>query len=135
MKPNNDYSVKFKMLCHKDAISKTLDKITGEITEIDPEIPDLDFCLEIAAREILANAIEHGCENSEQEIEIELQVNVSRVKLAVKDPGKGFEPENVNLNDMPIWEEKGRGLAMVNEVADGISFNETGNKVTVNFRN
>ncbi len=131
---SNDHSVKFTMPAQKEAISDTLNEITAEIAKIDPEIPDLDFCLEMAVREMLANAIEHGCKNSEQKIEITLQVNTNRVKLSVRDPGKGFNCEKINMAEMPGLEEKGRGLTMIKQAVDEMHFNETGNKITVYFK-
>lgn len=131
---SKDSTFKFKMPCQEDAIAGILHEITTEIAKVDPEISDLEFRVEMAVREMLANAIEHGCKSSEQEIYIELQTSVSRVKIAVKDPGEGFDFDRANLNDMPVMEEKGRGLAMVNEAVDEIKFNETGNKITVYFR-
>lgn len=129
----NDHSVNFNIPCQKQSIAEVLEKISIEIARVDPDITDLDFRLEMAVREMLANAIEHGCETYEQEIEIELEATGSRVKIAVEDPGKGFDCEKVNLNDMPVLEEKGRGLAMINEAADEINFNEAGNRITVYF--
>ena len=64
---------------------------------------------------------------------VKLKIKKDKLILSVKDPGRGFEWEKCNLEAEVSFEEKGRGLKMINEVVDELEFNKSGNKITVCF--
>ena len=131
----------FKIPCKSEAISDFLENVFTILERENHGIENLNFRFELAAREMLANAIEHGClealENgfSRKEIEIlvVLKIKKEEIVFSVKDCGKGFEWTNYDFDEMPNLEERGRGLKMVNNVVDRIEFNNSGNKITVYF--
>ena len=134
MENNKIHSLKFTIPCKSEAVLNTIQKIILEVEKRNPNNPDLSFRMEVAEREMLANAFKHGCcENEKGEIKIELVFYSDRVKLRVKDSGEGFEYKNINLNSLPIFKETGRGLFMINKVADKIEFNEKGNAISAYF--
>jgi serine/threonine-protein kinase RsbW len=129
----------FKIECRADEISPLLEKAFSELDKSVENSSEIMFKLELAAREMLANAIEHGCalaaENAENlRIRIGLVISADELFFKVEDPGPGFDWENYDLDKMPKFEEKGRGLKMINQVSDQIKFNSTGNKITAVFK-
>ena len=122
---------KLIMSCQREELKDILEEIFFSVDRIGPEISELNFRIEMAVREMLANAIEHGCESSQQHIEVTMLITLSCVKITVKDPGEGFCCKNIDLCDMPVMSEKGRGLAMINNAVDEIYYNDSGNEITV----
>jgi len=53
--------------------------------------------------------------------------------LSVKDNGVGFDWQNYGLGTADKFAESGRGLSIVSQLVDDLSFNEIGNKVTAAF--
>ncbi|RCW60293.1 ATP-binding protein [Halanaerobium sp. ST460_2HS_T2] len=133
---------KFKIGCKAAEISQLIEKIFMVIEGSSISAEELKFNLEIAAREMLANAIEHGCalaaeKSSRTEkmgIKVMLKVSGKTLKLTVEDPGPGFDWVKYDLETMPVFEEKGRGLKMIYQVSDQLKFNSTGNEITAIFK-
>jgi serine/threonine-protein kinase RsbW len=67
-------------------------------------------------------------------IRIGLFIGAEELIFKVEDPGPGFDWENYDLDKMPKFAEKGRGLKMINQVSDQIKFNQAGNKITACFK-
>jgi serine/threonine-protein kinase RsbW len=136
---NSKLKKDFKIECRADEISPLLEKVFSELEKSVENSSEIMFKLELAAREMLANAIEHGCalaaENAENlRIRIGLVISADELFFKVEDPGPGFDWENYDLDKMPKFEEKGRGLKMINQVSDKMKFNSTGNKITAVFK-
>ena len=129
----------YKINCQAAEIADLLNEIFKKIRQEIEESSEIEFKLEMAAREILANAIEHGCslaaENKEDSddlrIEVELKLKKESLSFQVRDPGPGFDWKSYDLTTMPRFEEKGRGLKMINKVADKMEFNQQGNIITI----
>lgn len=132
----------FKIGCRADEITPLLEKVFSELDDSVENSSEITFKLELAAREMLANAIEHGCalatENcggSENlKIKIKLLVKADELTFKVEDPGPGFDWLNYDLTEMPKFDEKGRGLKMINQVSDQMKFNSVGNEITAVFK-
>ncbi len=125
----------FKMNCCKKAFTETMEKIVKACAPVLKDNTELKFRLEMAAREMLANALEHGCSCAEEKIMIVLTLeNPRQLKLKVVSPGAGFDWQNIILNYMPHLETEGRGLPMIKIAADELEFNEKGNIITAVFR-
>jgi serine/threonine-protein kinase RsbW len=58
------------------------------------------------------------------------------LKICVSDEGRGFKPKEVPDPTMPenIGNLHGRGVFLMSRLADEIEFNDTGNKVTMSFK-
>ena len=139
---NAEQEFKFELNCKAEEITAALSKVIKIIRQEINESEELEFKFELAAREILANAIEHGCflaqnkrGNPEKlKIKTRLKISSETVIYSVKDPGPGFDWENYDLKTMPKFDEKGRGLKMINKVTDQMEFNQDGNKITISFQ-
>ncbi|SDL30527.1 ATP-binding protein [Halarsenatibacter silvermanii] len=121
------------MACQAELVADTVEEIIDILADADHGVEDLNFRLELAAREMLANALEHGCSSPEEEARVEISAHVGRVEISVKDPGDGFDWRQADMENMPVLEEKGRGLNLINQVADELEFNEDGNAITAVF--
>ena len=125
----------FSMTCQKEAYPEVMRKIVEESRPLIQNNIELKFRLEMAAREMLANALEHGCSCEEEKIEIVLTLGDSRqIKLRVISPGEGFDVGEAALNYMPKLETRGRGLPIIKIAADRVDFNEKGNIITAVFK-
>lgn len=132
----------FEIGCRAAEITPLLKEVMLEIDSAALKAEEIKFNLELAAREMLANAIEHGCalaaENDSRtarmKIRVELKISQKELIFTVRDPGPGFEWQKYDLKTMPKFEEKGRGLKMIYQVSDQIKFNSRGNKITAIFK-
>ncbi|MBI9072404.1 MAG: ATP-binding protein [Melioribacteraceae bacterium] len=84
-------------------------------------------------RELLINAIEHGSKNQiEKEVKCDVElVDKTRIRIKVKDSGMGFDFKSIDykIPNNPN-QQRNRGLALVNAMADDLIFNDKGNMVT-----
>ena len=133
------YELKYD--CSPNIIKKFLKELFSILENYKIDIENLDFRIELAVREILANAVEHPCydketiKNSNKEIKIVIKIRIKKdqIFLSVKDSGKGFDWKNYDFQKELSFEENGRGLKMINDVVDKLEFNKSGNKIKVYF--
>lgn len=91
----------------------------------------------VSLTEAVNNAIYHGNKaNPNKGIEISFKSHPDRVSFSVKDEGPGF-----NYNDLPdptnpenIEKPNGRGVFLMRNLADNVTFEENGSKVILDFR-
>ncbi|MHC5055476.1 MAG: anti-sigma factor antagonist [Planctomycetota bacterium] len=94
---------------------------------------------EYAARELLANALEHGCRDQvAPRVEVELRISRSYCKITVEDNGPGFDPEAVLAREAEEAADashpRGRGLLSVKNAVDSLTFGPRGNRVSATLR-
>ncbi|MGM0602081.1 MAG: ATP-binding protein [Bacillota bacterium] len=118
-----------------ESISEVIENILLLLKEKNLQIEDMDFRIELVLREMIANAVEHGCDknNDFSQIKIKLEIKKNQISISVKDQGDGFEWQKRDLETLPIFAENGRGLIIINKTADRIEFNDCGNKIKVHF--
>ncbi|MGO0062498.1 ATP-binding protein [Brevibacillus fluminis] len=96
--------------------------------------------MEVALMEAINNAWEHGGKkDANRGVRVRLRVqNGKRLIIRVKDDGPGFHAneklkqinvEEGNLFERCLYEESGRGLLLMNQAADKITYNRQGNEV------
>jgi ActR/RegA family two-component response regulator/anti-sigma regulatory factor (Ser/Thr protein kinase) len=125
----------------------TADRLVRFITELQPETPNADRDLLIAAfRELLLNAMEYGAGfDAEKVVEVTAARTARAIVYHFKDPGAGFDrgdlahatastsPEAVMAATARRVEQGlrpgGFGMLIVRQVADEIVYNESGNEV------
>lgn len=96
------------------------------------------FALRLAIEEAVRNAIKHGHRDCpEKPVDFRWSVDRDRIFLEVEDKGPGFTP--VEVPD-PTLEENlskpsGRGLMLMRAYMTEVKYNETGNRVTLVYRN
>lgn len=92
------------------------------------------FAIRLALEEALANAIKHGNQcDPEKQVTLECRADESQIAITVTDEGPGFQPDT--LPD-PTAEENlekpfGRGVMLMRAYMSDVSFNDSGNVVTM----
>ena len=84
--------------------------------------------------ELFLNAVIHGNkEDISQIVCINVVLDANQISITISDQGKGFDWERVLARNTPtdLENEGGRGIFLVKHYVDKISYNKTGNSVTV----
>ena len=94
--------------------------------------------IELALEEALANAIRHGCGNDKTK-QLQCCVTIDErgeVVIVVRDPGKGFDPGCVPdpLAPENVLKPSGRGVYLINQLMDEVSFADGGREVRMRKR-
>jgi serine/threonine-protein kinase RsbW len=97
-----------------------------------------EFQVEIALREALANAIEHGCQGDPSK---SIQCCVAGdesgdVVIVVRDPGTGFDVTRVPdpRQGANLLRGSGRGIHLINEFMDEVRFAHDGREIQMRKR-
>ncbi len=130
---------------HHLYISSTLLEVDTVIEQISEYIKDkvpLDsttyWKIHTGFYEALLNAVVHGNKyNTQKKVYVEFRiVNQDLVVLRIRDEGNGFDYNNIPdpFSSENILEDFGRGVKMIDTLADRIKFNQKGNEVTMFFK-
>ncbi|TLX77194.1 ATP-binding protein [Labilibacter sediminis] len=90
----------------------------------------------LAIVEGVNNAIVHGNKlDSNKDVELEYQVSDKVVEFVITDQGSGFDFTDIPDPTLPENVEKthGRGIFLMNHLADDIDFENNGSKVKLSF--
>jgi len=91
----------------------------------------------VGLTEALANAMMYGNRHDpSKRVKVEVTFAGGRIQARVTDQGVGFDPETVPDPTSPdnLLKPGGRGLFLMRELCDEVSFNERGNQVTLVLR-
>jgi serine phosphatase RsbU (regulator of sigma subunit)/anti-sigma regulatory factor (Ser/Thr protein kinase) len=94
--------------------------------------------MKITLTELLANAIGHGNrENHAKKVTIGHMVNKREAAVAVMDQGAGFDPSSIPDPTLPenLAKDHGRGLYIVRNYVDELTYNESANRILIRKRN
>lgn len=83
--------------------------------------------------EAVTNAIDHGNEGDPQKkVFIDIKIDPSEIKASVQDEGEGFNPAATKdpLDEKNLMDPGGRGLFLLNEIADTVSYSDNGTKLS-----
>jgi len=95
-------------------------------------LPQLCFRVELLAREILANALNHGNGNDpEKSVVLQLRISRTWIRLRVTDEGPGFAWRNALKKTPGTNETSGRGMRIYVLYAARTQFNRRGNQITI----
>ena len=94
---------------------------------------EVEFAVEILARECLNNAILHGNQGvANARVNFGMRIGKKLIWLRVTDEGPGFDWRRVIRQGLPVESAvDGRGLMLTNLYAWRIAFNGRGNQVTL----
>jgi serine/threonine-protein kinase RsbW len=94
--------------------------------------------VELALIEALANAIRHGCKNDPtKQLQCVVTVDAAGdVMIVVRDPGAGFDPTKIPdpLHPDNVLKSSGRGIFLINELMDEVSFTDEGRELQMRKR-
>lgn len=91
----------------------------------------------LALSEAVNNAIVHGNDLQEDKtVTITASLQDQRLDISVRDEGEGFDPDNIPdpLKEQNLLNEGGRGVYLMKQYADNVTFTRNGSKVTMNFK-
>lgn len=90
----------------------------------------------IAVTEAVNNAIKHGNKNDKSKnVSLCLMLEDTQIKFEIRDFGNGFDYQNLPDPTAPENLEKpgGRGIFLMKNLSDEVSFKEEGKVVELNF--
>lgn len=113
-----------------------VEKIVDEIAEKVDISGDVYANILIGVTEAVNNSILHGNNEDESKfVTVEYEVTEKNIVFVITDEGKGFNYHNVPDPTLPenIEKEKGRGIFLMNSLADEVVYNDAGNEVSLKF--
>jgi len=131
---SDDLLVKVDMKLPGDvqAISPIVEKVMAIVTEMGCAA-GREFEIELALREALANAIEHGSgHDSSKEIQCCVACDHARgMLIIVRDPGPGFDPASIPspIAGQNLFSTGGRGIYLINQLMDEVRFERGGTEI------
>ncbi|HEY6931684.1 MAG TPA: ATP-binding protein [Thermoanaerobaculia bacterium] len=115
-----------------NAISPIVEKVMGIVTEMGCAAGK-EFEIELALREALANAIEHGAgHDSSKQIQCCVACDHTRgMLIVVRDPGPGFDPAQIPspIQGKNLFSTGGRGIYLINQLMDEVRFERGGTEI------
>lgn len=126
--------VDFKLLefpaADTEACAKLIDKIISECKEY--EMPqEKTISLKLGLTEALSNCVRYGLrKNPYGNVSLGYKVNTGSFKIAIDDPGPGFNWQVYsykNIEEVGFDDEGGRGLPLLKEIFDKVTWNYLGN--------
>jgi anti-sigma regulatory factor (Ser/Thr protein kinase) len=99
--------------------------------------PRLKLNFRVGLTEALSNAMLYGnADDPSKRVLLQISLLDGRVEARVKDQGRGFDPAMVPDPTEPenLMRPCGRGLFLMRELLDEVSYNEQGNEVTLVLR-
>lgn len=90
------------------------------------------FRLRVTLAEALSNAILRGnLEDPRKWVWVRAEVSRTAIRLSVRDEGCGCEPGRRTCPTLPadLEDDGGRGLFIINQLADQVEFNDQGNTI------
>lgn len=86
--------------------------------------------------EAVTNAILHGNrQDPEKEVTVASRHTGNTLTITVQDEGEGFDPEKLSdpLKEENLLNEGGRGVFLIKQYADRVSYSRNGTRLTISF--
>lgn len=90
----------------------------------------------VGVTEAVNNSIVHGNKSDESKmVTVEYEYNEKNITFVITDQGSGFNYHSVPDPTLPenIEKEKGRGIFLMNNLADEVIYNDSGNQVSLKY--
>jgi len=136
---SGDLLVKVDMTLPGDvnAISPVVERVMGVVNEMGCAA-GREFEIELALREALANAIEHGSgHDPSKEVQCCVACDKARgMLIVVRDPGPGFDPSSIPspVVGQNLFSTGGRGIYLINQLMDEVRFERGGTEIRMKTR-
>ncbi|MCA9216420.1 MAG: response regulator [Planctomycetales bacterium] len=74
---------------------------------------------------------EHNASAEDRRVRFAMDISRTKVQIVIRDEGKGFDKAALSIAKKPehLSEAGGRGLTLISNFMDEVSFNETGNEI------
>lgn len=116
-----------------DAGHNAIEQLMSALAESHWEGRD-SFHIQMAAEEAMVNAVMHGNKQAaDKSVEIEFRVSPQTVYMRFRDQGDGFCPDTLPdpRDDAHLECTNGRGVMLINEMMNEVTYNKCGNEVTM----
>ncbi len=130
----------------KDLLVKVDLTLPGDVNAISPVVGKVmaivnemgcaggrEFEIELALREALANAIEHGSgHDPSKQVQCCVACDKDRgMLIVVRDPGPGFDPASIPSPTLGVnlFSTGGRGIYLINQLMDEVRFEKGGTEI------
>ncbi len=129
--------IKLELPSDVSLIEQVIGLVTHRCRDFRSYGPRTLVSLRIALSEALSNAILYGnAGDRAKSVTLRAKVDAWSIKVQVTDEGSGFDPREVPDPTRPdtIESAGGRGLFLLQQLADEVTYNEQGNSVTLVLR-
>jgi serine/threonine-protein kinase RsbW len=121
------------IIANDDFIESLCDEVHRLLSQTHHE--EADFVCDLLLRELLLNAICHGCRDlPESFIDCKISLLEQGVQITIKDPGPGFSWKKSLGRKMSVDSDSGRGLLLIKKYAYRLRFNAGGNCVSIKIK-
>jgi serine/threonine-protein kinase RsbW len=119
------------------SIEHAVDYVMERCSACDRQARRLDFNFRVGLTEALSNAMLYGNSRDPSKcVLVEVALQSGRLEARITDQGAGFDPNGVPDPTAPenLSKPCGRGLFLMRQLLDEVSFNDQGNQVTLVLR-
>jgi serine/threonine-protein kinase RsbW len=119
------------------SIERAVDFVMTRCRTCSEQARRLDLNFRVGLTEALSNAMLYGnSHDPSKRVLVEVALQGGRLQARVTDQGPGFDPSSVPDPTSPenLTKPCGRGLFLMRQLLDEVSFNDQGNQVTLVLR-
>lgn len=119
------------------SIAGAVDYVLSRCVSAECRARRLDMNFRVGLTEALSNAMMYGNgHDASKSVVLEVVMDPGCLQATVRDQGSGFDPASVPDPTLPenLSRSCGRGLFLMRELLDEVSYNERGNEVTLVLR-
>lgn len=119
------------------SIEHAVDYVMQRCRSCSEQARRLDFNFRVGLTEALSNAMLYGnSRDPSKRVLVEVALQQGRLEARVTDQGAGFDPSVVPDPTSPenVAKPCGRGLFLMRQLLDEVSYNDQGNQVTLVLR-
>jgi serine/threonine-protein kinase RsbW len=131
--PPRNWTLKRRIPSDPDICAKLMQSLVEALEEYGWAEREV-FGIRMAMEETIVNAIRHGNQCSpDKSVDVEISVSDQDFNATITDQGNGFDPDAVPdpTHDDNLENCSGRGLVLIQNYADEVTYNKAGNSVTL----
>lgn len=137
MNPLSDRDLVLELPTDIHSIENAVEFVMSRCSTCSDEAKRLNLNFRVGLTEALANAMLYGnAHDPSKRVLVEVTMGHGRLQATVKDQGAGFDPASVPDPTRPenLTRSCGRGLFLMRQLLDDVSYNDRGNEVTLVLR-
>ncbi len=119
------------------SIEHTVDYVMRRCRTCETHQKRLRLNFRVGLTEALTNAMLYGnAHDPSKHVRVEVTLENGRLEARITDQGRGFDPSTIPDPTEPenILKSSGRGLFLMRQMLDEVSYNDRGNQVTLVLR-